>query len=157
MAKYIVAKVDDVPDGEHIVVDVDGRSVGVYNVGGEFYGLLNKCPHQGGPMCEGLTVGLLESTGPGEYSFDYERKLIACPWHGWEFDIKTGQSYFDPRTTRLRKFPVQVQDGQRVVGDLADEASDTTLVKGPYMAETVAVAVEEEYLVVSMRKAPAAT
>src|SRR6201992_2172087 len=147
MAKYVVAKVEDVPEGDHIVVDVNGRSVGVYNVGGEFYGLLNHCPHQGGPMCEGLTGGLLESERPGQFTFDYEHKLIACPWHGWEFDIKTGQSYFDPMRTRIRQYPVQVGGGELVAGELADAASGPKLVKGPYTAETISVSVEQDYLV----------
>jgi 3-phenylpropionate/trans-cinnamate dioxygenase ferredoxin subunit len=169
MAKYVVGKVDDVPEGEHMVVEVNGRSVGVFNMGGEFYGLLNRCPHQGGPMCEGRLVGLLEADGPGRIRFTKEHKLLACPWHGWEFDVKTGQSYCDPARTRLRRYPVVVEHGDIVATELAEEAKTDThlvqgevttetstphgsvLVKGPYMAETVEVSIEDDYVVVTMR------
>jgi nitrite reductase/ring-hydroxylating ferredoxin subunit len=172
LPRYVVAKLEEVPDGGHIVVDVNGRSVGVFNVDGELYGLLNRCPHQGGPMCEGRMVGLLTAERPGKLRFQKDHKLLACPWHGWEFDVKTGQSYCDPARLRLRKFPVEVENGEIVASEL--EKSDDThvvtgptrtdvmtphgnsnaLVKGPYTAETIDVAVEEDYVVVTMRNTP---
>jgi 3-phenylpropionate/trans-cinnamate dioxygenase ferredoxin subunit len=152
MAKYVVGKAQDIEEGGHLVVDINGRSVGIFHVGGEWYGLLNRCPHRGGPMCEGLLVSYLESDKPGELRYDPSRKLLECPWHGWEFDIKTGQSYFDPARTRLRPYPVAVQSGEVIAEELEDaEHSDTHLVKGPYMAETYEVSVEDDYVVVSMR------
>jgi 3-phenylpropionate/trans-cinnamate dioxygenase ferredoxin subunit len=170
MARFVVAKVEDIPDGGHIVVDVNGRSVGVFNVDGELYGLLNRCPHQGGPMCQGRMVGLLTAERPGQLRFQKDHKLLACPWHGWEFDVKTGQSYFDPLRLRLRKYPVVVEQGNVVASEL-EQTSDThlvrgpvttemgtphgsELVKGPYTAETIEVAVEDEYVVVTMRNTP---
>jgi nitrite reductase/ring-hydroxylating ferredoxin subunit len=152
MAKYVVAKAQDVGEGEHIVIDINGRSVGIFHVDGEWYGLLNRCPHRGGPMCEGLMVSYLEADRPGEVRYDPGRKLLECPWHGWEFDLKTGQSYFDPLRTRLRPYPVTVQSGEVLAHELEDgEQSDTTLVKGPYTAETYEVSIEDDYVVVSMR------
>jgi nitrite reductase/ring-hydroxylating ferredoxin subunit len=152
MAKYVVAKAQDVAEGDHIVVDINGRSVGIFHVDGEWYGLLNRCPHRGGPMCEGLVVSYLESDRPGELRYDPGRKLLECPWHGWEFDLKTGQSYFDPIRTRIRPYPVAVQSGKVLVGELEDaEQSDTKLVEGPYTAETYEVSIEDDYVVVSMR------
>jgi len=152
MASYVVSKAQDIDEGGHLVVDINGRSVGVFHVGGEWYALLNRCPHRGGPMCEGLLVSYLESDKPGEVRYDPSRKLLECPWHGWEFDIKTGQSYFDPARTRLRRYPVAVQSGEVIADELEDEQqSDTHLVKGPYMAETYEVSIEDDYVVVSMR------
>ena len=90
----------------------------MFNVDGELYGLLNRCPHQGGPMCEGRMVGLLTAERPGKLRFDKDHKLLACPWHGWEFDVKTGQSDCDPARLRLRKFPVEVENGQIVASEL---------------------------------------
>jgi 3-phenylpropionate/trans-cinnamate dioxygenase ferredoxin subunit len=152
MAKYVVAKVQDVGEGERIVVEINGRSVGIFHVDGEWYGLLNRCPHRGGPMCEGLVVSYLESERPGEVRHDPGRKLLECPWHGWEFDLKTGQSYLDPIRTRIRPYPVTVQSGEILAHELEDaEESDTKLVKGPYTAETYEVSIEDDYVVVSMR------
>src|SRR5437660_1746670 len=64
-------------------------------------------------------------------------EIIRCPWHGWEFDIRTGQSYCDPRRFRAKAYPVNVEPGSAVV-------------KGPYVAETVKVAVESDYVVVDL-------
>jgi nitrite reductase/ring-hydroxylating ferredoxin subunit len=152
MAKYIVGPASEIEDGGHIVVEINGRSVGIFHVDGEWYGLLNKCPHRGGPMCEGLLVSYLESDKPGEVRYDPGRKFLECPWHGWEFDIKTGQSYCDPVRTRIRPYPVAVQSGELLVEELQDEErSNTHLVKGPYTAETFEVSIEDDYVVVSMR------
>ncbi|HEX4483133.1 MAG TPA: Rieske (2Fe-2S) protein [Solirubrobacteraceae bacterium] len=152
MARYVVGKVDDIADGDHIVVEINGKSVGIFHLEGEFYGLLNYCPHRGGPMCSGQVVSWLDSDRPGDLRLDSSRKLLECPWHGWEFDIKTGQSYFDPRRTRIRPFPVAVEAGEEVAEALAaGEDSDTHLVPGPYTAETIPVSVEDDYVVVMMR------
>lgn len=169
MAKYVLAKTEDIPEGQHLVVEVAGRSIGVFNVGGEFYGLLNRCPHQGGPLCEGRLVGLLEADAPGQLHYHPDQKLLACPWHGWEFDVKTGQSYFDPARMRLRSYAIEVEAGSTVAAELAEEgvtrtrmadgeakigvmdASGSRLVEGPYTAHTVEVSVEDDYLVVIMR------
>jgi nitrite reductase/ring-hydroxylating ferredoxin subunit len=152
MAKYVVAKAEDIENGDHIVVNINGRSVGIFHVDGAWYGLLNKCPHRGGPMCEGLIVSYLESDKPGDIRVDASRKLLECPWHGWEFDLRTGQSYFDPIRMRIRPYPVTVESGKVLATELEDEdQSGTHLVKGPYTAETYEVSIEDEYVVVSMR------
>ena len=157
--KYVVASVEDVPEGGRILVEVAGREVGIFHVDGEFYGLLNRCPHQGGPMCRGELLALIESTRPGHYRFDPDTRLVACPWHGWEFDLKTGQSYFDPKATRVPPFPVEVVDGKVIAAVLAEEGDDpeTQRLKGPYVAEVIPVSVEGQYLVVTMgRRRPEA-
>ena len=64
-------------------------------------------------------------------------EIIRCPWHGWEFDIRTGQSYCDPGRVGTRIYPVAVEGGD-------------TIVEGPYVAETVPVSVENRYVVVTM-------
>lgn len=56
----------------------------------------------------GEVLGLVYSSEPGDVRFDPSKKLLTCPWHGWEFDIKTGQSYFNPRL-RARRYDVEVQ------------------------------------------------
>ena len=52
------ATVDEIPPGGRKIVEVAGRTIGVFNVDGEFFALLNRCPHQGGPLCTGNTLGL---------------------------------------------------------------------------------------------------
>ena len=151
--RYVVARADDVPEGGRLIVEVHGRSIGIFRLDGRFHALLNRCPHQGAELCRGDLVGLLESDGPGSYRFDPSHRMLVCPWHGWEFDVATGQSYFDPLRTRVRPFPVSVEDGRTVASGLEGPPSR---VPGPYVAETIPIAVEEAYLVVTLGRAPGA-
>ena len=75
MAKYVkAANVGDIPDGEGIVVEIEGRPIAVFNKDGEYFATDDTCPHQGG------------SLGQGEIDGDE----IVCPWHEWRFNIKNG-------------------------------------------------------------------
>lgn len=107
--RYVVADVRDIPPGTRRIVDVAGRSIGVFNVRGKFYALRNRCPHNGGPLCLGRTSGLATSTSPGDYRLERAGEIIRCPWHGWEFDLTTGRSICDPAGTRVKSYPVQVE------------------------------------------------
>jgi nitrite reductase/ring-hydroxylating ferredoxin subunit len=153
MTRYIVGTVDEIQPGHRKLVQVAGRSIGVFNVGGEFFALLNRCPHQAGPLCEGHTLGLLRSDRPGEYHYTRPGEILRCPWHGWEFDLRTGQSWFDPTQVRVRRYEVAVEQGAALAEapDLAPaEPGMAGLQKGPYLAETYPVSVEAQYLVVEI-------
>jgi nitrite reductase/ring-hydroxylating ferredoxin subunit len=155
MGKYVVAARDEIPAGGRKIVEVAGRSIGVFNVNGEFFAVRNRCPHQGGPLCEGRQWGFLESSGPGEYRYSRQGEVLRCPWHGWEYDIRTGQSYFDPDQVRVRSYDVSVAPGSTILethetGDGGDASSGTKYLKGPYIAETYPVSVEKEYLLVEL-------
>ena len=88
----VVAKVADVPPGTAKVVIVAGRPVALFNVGGTFYATDNVCLHRGGPVGEGT----LEGT------------CVTCPWHGWEYDVRTGANLGNP-TAMLRTYRVAVE------------------------------------------------
>jgi len=133
--KHVVARAADIPPGGRKLVDIDGRGVIVFNLKGAFFALSNTCPHKGGSLATGLLTGLVESSTPGEYRYDRAGEIIRCPWHQWEFDIRTGRSYCDPRRMRLMQYNVAVEPG-------------SALVEGPYVAETFKVSVEDEYIVV---------
>lgn len=149
MTKHIVATVEELPPGERKIVEVAGRSIGVFNVDGEFYALRNTCPHQGGPLCKGRITGFLESNEPGDYRYTRRGEILRCPWHGWEFDVKTGQSWFDPVRTRVRAYEVRVESGVPVAKNV-EELQVGGLQKGPYQAETYPVSVERQYVVVEV-------
>jgi nitrite reductase/ring-hydroxylating ferredoxin subunit len=167
--KIVVGKVADFKDGDRKTVQTsNGRQIVVFNQGGEFHALLNRCPHKGADLCKGRFITNLTSDAVGEYTFHGDNPLLACPWHGWEFDIKTGQSYFDPTGVRVRPFPVQVADGDEVQSEIQSGAASYTpddyaakvgvtpeegLQPGPYQAETFDVAIEDSYVVVSLRPA----
>ena len=74
---------------------------------------------------------------PGEYRYSRRGEIIRCPWHGWEFDIRTGTSWCDPQRLRVRQYEVAVEPGAQVV-------------EGPYVAETFPVSVEDDYVVVEV-------
>ncbi len=148
MAKYVVATVDEIPPGERKLVEVAGRAIGVFNLGGEFFALRNRCPHQGGPLCLGRLSGFVHSAAPGEYEYSRHGEILRCPWHGWEFDVRTGQSWFDPARVRVRQYEVTVEPGAVVDGDLA--GAPPGLAPGPYVAETYPVSVEHQYVVIEV-------
>jgi 3-phenylpropionate/trans-cinnamate dioxygenase ferredoxin subunit len=137
MTKHVVAAVGDLPPGSRKLVHLRGRPIAVFNLDGEFFAMVNRCPHQGAGLCEGEVTGLVTADGPGTYRIDRPGEIVRCPWHGWEFDIRTGQSWCDPSRIKAKQYPVEVAPGTR-------------LVKGPYVAETVPVTVEQDYVVVEV-------
>lgn len=143
MAKHIVATIDEIAPGERKIIDVAGRSIGVFNINGEFFALRNTCPHQGGPLCAGQLSGFLMAETPGRYTYTRRGEILRCPWHGWEFDVKTGQSWWDPATTRVRSYDVHVEA-------VAPVDVESGRVKGPYTAERYAVTIEQPYVLVDI-------
>ncbi|RYE30713.1 MAG: Rieske (2Fe-2S) protein [Hyphomicrobiales bacterium] len=136
MAKFVIGPAAALPPGDRLVADVAGRKVVIFNLGGEFFGLFNRCPHQGGDLCMGRTSGLVEAgSEPGQYNYSRGGEILRCPWHGWEFDIRTGKSRAEPDRVRAKRYDVEVLAGRE-------------LFDGPYQAETVPVSVEENYIVV---------
>ncbi len=136
MVKHVIAPAADLPPGERLVAEVAGRKVVIFNLDGEYFGLFNRCPHQGGDLCLGRTTGLVEAGGePGRYSYSRRGEILRCPWHGWEFDIRTGKSRAEPGRIRAKTYDVEIKSGAE-------------LFDGPYQAEVVSVSVEEAYIVV---------
>jgi 3-phenylpropionate/trans-cinnamate dioxygenase ferredoxin subunit len=137
LGRYIVAKAGEIAAGQSKAATVAGREIAVFNLGGEYFALLNRCPHEGGPLCQGTRTSLVESSRPGTYEVSRPGEMLRCPWHGWEFDIRTGRSYCDPDKVRSRAYSVTVEAGER-------------LIEGPYLAEQFPVLVEENYIVVEI-------
>ena len=114
---------------------LEGRDIVVFHVNGEFFALLNRCPHAGAPLDKAACVARLTSPEPGVYQRSRVGELLRCAWHGWEFDMRNGQSWFDPGRVKVRTYPVVIEDGE-------------TLAKGPYVAETFPVHVEDSYVII---------
>jgi nitrite reductase/ring-hydroxylating ferredoxin subunit len=152
MARYVVATVGEIPPGDRKIVEVAGRSVGIFNLSGEYFALRNRCPHQGGPVCLGRLAGFLQADTPGEYRYSRQGEVLRCPWHGWEFDVRNGQSWYDPVRPRVRRYPVSVEPGV-ALAERPDEDPDAPapgLQKGPYVAETYPVSIDQQYVVVEI-------
>jgi len=109
VGRHVIARVGELPPGSRRIVEVEGRSIGVFNVHGAYYGLRNSCPHQAAPLCLGSVQGMLLPSKPGEYDWARDGEILRCPWHGWEFDILTVRSVFNPHKTRVRTYEVRVE------------------------------------------------
>ena len=90
-----VARVDDIPPGTIASIQVDGENIAVANVGGEFFATQGHCLHLQGPLGEGRLEG----------------PVLSCPWHGWQYDVRTGENEFD-RAIQLQTYAVKVEDGE---------------------------------------------
>ena len=101
-------------EGERVIADIQGREIAVFHSNGEFYALSNYCTHQGGPACEGLLSGTLDVDEDDELIWSCEDEIVACPWHGWEFDITDGSHTASDRY-RLPTYDVQLIDGELYV------------------------------------------
>jgi 3-phenylpropionate/trans-cinnamate dioxygenase ferredoxin subunit len=92
-----VCKVSDVPEPGRMLVEVGDGLIALFHVGGKFYAIDDVCTHDGGPLAEGELDGF----------------VIACPRHGAQFDIRTGQVLSMPATRSTRAHEVKVE-GDRV-------------------------------------------
>jgi nitrite reductase (NADH) small subunit len=112
--QFAVCKTDDIPVGECKIFEVDGKSIGVFNVKEEYYALLNYCPHTGAELCKGPITGTALPVDDYKFVYGYEGELVRCAWHGWEFKIATGECLIDVRV-RAKKYQVTVENGGDVV------------------------------------------
>ncbi|MDX5475009.1 MAG: Rieske (2Fe-2S) protein [Bacillaceae bacterium] len=109
--KYSVCKESEIKSGEMKAITLNSKSIVVVkSKNGEIYALRNVCPHKG----PALSLGSLDSTcmasEPGEYLLEKEGEVLKCPWHSWEFDIKTGCSLFDPENVKVKTYEVSVEE-----------------------------------------------
>jgi nitrite reductase (NADH) small subunit len=93
-----VASVQEIPPGSSREVMVGDQIVAIYNCDGQFHALDGVCPHAGGPLAQGVVRGT----------------TVTCPWHGWQFDVCTGQNKLNPRMSHKR-YDVEVQGDDVVV------------------------------------------
>jgi len=154
MGKHVVCRKDELPPGEVKIIEAGSIEIGVYNVKGEFYALHNKCPHRGAPLCEGRITGLMTGPEPGEYQIDRHGEIIRCPWHGYEFDITTGEFVLEPRTVRSMTYDVTVESAE-AFGDNGsfkdtniDEAIEAEFGEAEPEVDTYPVSVEGDVIVV---------
>lgn len=103
-------------EGERRLVELGGRTIGVFQLDGDFFALADRCPHRGAPLCSsGQVVNAVEGVGDAA-RVTREAALVRCPWHKWDFDIATGRCAVDAKL-RVRRYAVRV-DGDEVVVSL---------------------------------------
>jgi nitrite reductase/ring-hydroxylating ferredoxin subunit len=93
MSRFVrVASRSELPEGRGHCVEVEGRRVAIFRVGGRYYALGDDCTHMGGPLSEGQIEG----------------EEVECPWHGARFDLRTGESTGPPAEEPVARYPVRV-------------------------------------------------
>jgi nitrite reductase/ring-hydroxylating ferredoxin subunit len=138
--RYVVGTIAEVPPGGRKIITVEGRSIGIFNIDGEWFALRNLCPHQGAPLCTGRLWGLVEGDVPGDFRYDPRRRVVSCPWHGWEFDIMTGRSVCEPVRLRARSYDVEVRPGRELTPQERPDGQVTSV-------DTFHLEAEGDYLV----------
>ncbi len=113
--EVFVARGGEIEEGGRKLVRHGETTIGVFRMSGRYYAYMNRCVHQGGPVCEGVLLGKVEAVLAadrhvmGERFSDQEIHLV-CPWHGYEYDVKTGECAAD-RTLRLTSYKVIEREG----------------------------------------------
>lgn len=86
--------VADLPPGQATELTLEGEPVALFNVGGSFHALVNRCPHRGGPLGQGFLEGA----------------EVSCPWHNWTFNVTTGENVASAEMKVARR-EVKVEHG----------------------------------------------
>jgi 3-phenylpropionate/trans-cinnamate dioxygenase ferredoxin subunit len=95
-----IAPASELPNGERLFVELEGKSIVIFNIAGQFFSIADVCSHDDGPVGEG----------------DIEGYTITCPRHGAEFDIRSGKVLQLPAVVDIPAYPVRVVDGMIQVG-----------------------------------------
>jgi 3-phenylpropionate/trans-cinnamate dioxygenase ferredoxin subunit len=95
-----IAPESELPNGERLFIEVEGKSLVIFNIAGQYYSIGDICSHDDGPVGDG----------------DIEGHNIVCPRHGGEFDVRTGQAVQMPAVVDIPAYPVRVVSGMIQVG-----------------------------------------
>jgi nitrite reductase (NADH) small subunit len=120
-----IGSIDDFVEGRMTIVKVNDQEIGLVMWNGVPYALRNTCPHQAGPVCAGvITRKLIAGVLVGQIEVLRDAPVLVCPWHGWEFELRTGRLVSDS-SLGIKTYPVQVVGGRIVVdiGRAADGGS----------------------------------
>lgn len=112
--RFVIGKVEEFEPGSCKIITVDGKSIGIYHVNGTFHALLNYCPHKGAELCTGPITGTSMPCDDATFTYTHKDALVRCAWHGWEFEIATGQLLYDSKI-RVKTYPVEVVDSGEVI------------------------------------------
>ena len=105
MAEFVkVANLSDLGPGSSMTIEANGKAVALFNVDGAVYALDNTCLHRGGPLGEGFLEG----------------DVVACPWHMWEYNVRTGEKVGDP-SLKVATYPVEVEGNDITVQVTSDK------------------------------------
>jgi nitrite reductase (NADH) small subunit len=113
--KFKIGKDSDFNNKGCHLVELKGRKFGIYKVDDTYYAVLNSCPHKAAPLCIGSSDGTMLPSNPSEFTFGLGNRVLRCPWHGWEFDITTGEALFGVSNKKVPVYPVSLENGELYV------------------------------------------
>jgi len=118
MNEIMVGELREFAEGGYRVLRVDDFEFGIFRQGGRLTAYENYCPHDGGPVCQGTLMNRVTERLDSErrsVGDDFADELhIVCPWHGYEYDVRTGEHPADSRL-RLRSIEVEEREGEILV------------------------------------------
>lgn len=152
--RYAVCAIEELPPGTRRIARIAGRSIGVFNVNGELFAIRNRCPHQGGPLCLGMTTGVatgrfVDGEQP-ELGWERDGEILRCPWHAWEFDLRSGNAVFG-QGRRVAVYRAMVaQDGADAEPIVSEVEDLPPSLKVPPPLERYSAAVESGTVIVDL-------
>ena len=109
--EILVGDVSELVEGKFKIIKQGALNIGVTRLrDGAIKAVRNWCPHKGAAICKGIIGGTWPPSAPGEFSYDREGEILICPWHGFEYDLKTGDELYRKVPTRLRFYQVIERD-----------------------------------------------
>jgi nitrite reductase/ring-hydroxylating ferredoxin subunit len=106
-----VGRLEDFPLGAIRTLQLDGKDVGIVRTAEAVFAIGNTCPHQGGPICAGRVTGTMLASDPDQYIYEEDDLVVRCPWHGYEFYIRSGESVGRVIRGRIQVYAVEVREG----------------------------------------------
>ena len=106
-----IGRVGDFPIGTIVSIEVQDRTIGIIRTRSGFRAIGSRCPHQGGPICQGIVTGTMAPSHRNEYIYELDGEVVRCPWHGYEFELATGRSVGGTVRGRVPVYTVEVRGG----------------------------------------------
>lgn len=96
-----------VPNDRFAILEIVGSQIGVIRSAHGYHAIRNWCPHRGAPVCSGWITGTMLPSAPSALDWGMDGVVLRCPWHRWEFDLRTGRTLFDIDRRRLVTYSVR--------------------------------------------------
>lgn len=109
--EYNIGPLDSFPERKVVPAFAGDRRIGVLRKGDQMFAFADRCPHHGAPMCFATVSGTMQPSAPNEFHYDLDGLVVKCPWHAYEFDVRTGQAMGGIIRSRLMIFQTSIRDG----------------------------------------------
>ncbi len=109
MSRHRAGTLEEIRSKGKLIVDIGGTEIGIFLVGDQCYAYRNLCPHQAAPVCEGIVCGTTMPSDVYVYEYGRDQEVVRCPWHGWEFHLRTGV-HLANQNLKLKNYPVEVEN-----------------------------------------------